>query len=248
MLPCCWIRCCNSARPIALYWRQVHLMTAMQAQACFNQPLVLPTLWSAAPVFGGTRLRLPQRLSPQEPAAVQGRRKGLDGGARGLDVVGIGIGVAGAGGSGFGHGCSLGFLEDVLVESGERVVEFCQKRVRRHGIKFLENGCLVLNNRSLVEICQVFGRDYVQSVFERPTMIAVHWYENVWQCTKHLTIEIMDFPQNNITLCSVDWKIQLKLSSNQQKFTWRSIKNWIMIRGRKISCNNGFVVNLHVAV
>jgi hypothetical protein len=32
----------------------------------------------------------------------------------------------------------------------------------------------VLNNRSLVEICQVFGRDYVQSVFERPTMIAVH--------------------------------------------------------------------------
>jgi hypothetical protein len=50
---------------------------------------------------------------------VQGRRKGLDGGARGLDVVGIGIGVAGAGGSGFGHGCSLGFLEDVLVESGE---------------------------------------------------------------------------------------------------------------------------------
>jgi len=147
---------------------------------------------------------------------------------------------------GFGHGCSLGFLEDVLVDSGERVVEFCQKRVRRHGIKFLENGCLVLNNRSLVEICQVFGRDYVQSVFERPTMIAVHWYENVWQCTKHLTIEIMDFPQNNITLCSVDWKIQLKLSSNQQKFTWRSIKNWIMIRERNISCNSGCC--LHVAV
>ena len=44
LLPCCWIRCCNSARPIALYWRQVHLMTAMQAQACFNQPLVQPTL------------------------------------------------------------------------------------------------------------------------------------------------------------------------------------------------------------
>ena len=41
------------------------------------------------------------RISPQEPAAVQGRRKGLDGGARGLDVVGIGIGVAGAGRSGF---------------------------------------------------------------------------------------------------------------------------------------------------
>ena len=44
MLPCGWIRCCNSARAIALYWRQVHLMTALQAQACFNQPLVRPTL------------------------------------------------------------------------------------------------------------------------------------------------------------------------------------------------------------
>ena len=117
-------------------------------------------------------MRLPLRLPPQGPAAVQGRQKGLDGGGRGLDGVGIGIGFAG--GSGFGHGCSLGFLEDVLVESGERVVEFCPKRVRRHGIKFLENGCLVLNNRSLVETFQVFGRDYVQSVFERPTMIAVH--------------------------------------------------------------------------
>ena len=67
------------------------------------------------------------RCSPQEPAAVQGRRKGLDCGGRGLDGVSIGIGVAG--GNGFGYGCSLGFLEDVLVESGERVVEFCQKRV-----------------------------------------------------------------------------------------------------------------------
>ena len=95
---------------------------------------------------------------------MQGRRKGLDGGGRGLDGVGIGIGVAG--GSGFDYGCSLGFLEDVLVESGERVVEFCPKRVRRHGIKFLEKGCLVLNNRSLVEICQGFGLDYVQSAFE----------------------------------------------------------------------------------
>jgi hypothetical protein len=33
---------------------------------------------------------------------VQGRRKGLNGGARGLDVVGIGIGVAGAGGAASG--------------------------------------------------------------------------------------------------------------------------------------------------
>ena len=83
---------------------------------------------------------------------MQGRRKGLDGGARGLDVVGIGIGVACACGSGFRHGCSLGFLEDDLVESCKRAVEFCPKRVMRHGIEFLENGCLVLNNRSLVEM------------------------------------------------------------------------------------------------
>ena len=133
---------------------------------------------AAGPVFGGGRPRLP----PQGPAAVQGRRKGLD-------SVGVGIGVAG--GSGFGHGCSLGdeladqgrghgttssagFLEDVLVESSETIVEFCPKCVRRHGIEFLANGCLLLNNRSLDEICQVFGRDYVQSVFERPAMIAVH--------------------------------------------------------------------------
>ena len=119
-------------------------MTAMPAQACVNHPLVRPltaglTLWrllAAAPVFRGGRLRLP----PQGPAAVQGRRKGLDGGGRGLDGVGVGIGVAG--GSSLGHGCSLGdeladkgldhgttssagFLEDVLVESGERVVEIC---------------------------------------------------------------------------------------------------------------------------
>jgi len=52
MLPCGWIRCCNSARPIALYWRQVHLMTAMQAQACFNQPLVLPI--GGAGIWGDT--------------------------------------------------------------------------------------------------------------------------------------------------------------------------------------------------
>ena len=32
----------------------------------------------------------------------------------------------------------------VLVESGERVAEFCAKSVRVHGIKFLENKCLVL--------------------------------------------------------------------------------------------------------
>ena len=177
MLPCGWpgIRCCNSARPVALYWRPVHLITLMQAQASFNQPLVRPlttgpTRLAAAPVFRGALLRLP----PQGPAAVQGRRKGLDGGGRGLDGVGVGIGVAGV--SSLGHGCSLGdeladqglhhgttssadFLEDALVKSSERVLEFCPKCVMRHVIEFLENGCLVLNNRSPVEICQVFELD-----------------------------------------------------------------------------------------
>ena len=32
----------------------------------------------------------------------------------------------------------------MLVESGRRVAEFCEKSVRVHGIKFLENKCLVL--------------------------------------------------------------------------------------------------------
>jgi hypothetical protein len=46
MLPCGWICCCNSARPIALHWRLQHLITLMQAQACFNLPLpALPPIW-----------------------------------------------------------------------------------------------------------------------------------------------------------------------------------------------------------
>ncbi len=65
----------------------------------------------------------------------------------GCDVVGAGL----AGGRVFGHGCSLrdkladqglghgmspsaGFLEDVLVESSERVAELCTKFVSGHGI------------------------------------------------------------------------------------------------------------------
>ena len=73
------------------------------------------TLGPADPLIGGagfrgTRLRLPLRLPPQELAAVQGRRKGLDGGARGLDVVGIGIGVAGTGGAASGMAVVLVFL------------------------------------------------------------------------------------------------------------------------------------------
>ena len=80
------------------------------ASSSIFQSTLGPADPSAAPVFGGTRLRLPQRLSQQEPAALQGRRKGLDGGARGLDVVGIGIGVAGAGGAASGMVVVLVFL------------------------------------------------------------------------------------------------------------------------------------------
>ena len=44
-----------------------------------------------------------------------------------------------------------------------------------------------------------------KSVFERPTTIALHWYEIVLQGRKTLFIDIMDFLHNNITLCSADW-------------------------------------------
>ncbi len=57
-------------------------------------------------------------------------------------------------------------------------MEFCQKRVRRRGIKLLENGCLVLNNRSLVEICQAVGLDNIKSVPERPTIIDMRLRDN----------------------------------------------------------------------
>ncbi len=55
MLPCGWIRCCNSALPTALYWKLQHLITLMQAQACFNQPLLaLPRVWlPSLPLLAG---------------------------------------------------------------------------------------------------------------------------------------------------------------------------------------------------
>jgi hypothetical protein len=43
-----------------------------------------------------------------------------------------------------GHSPSAGFLEDVLVEIGERIAELCPKIISGHGIKFIENRCLVL--------------------------------------------------------------------------------------------------------
>jgi hypothetical protein len=39
---------------------------------------------------------------------------------------------------------SAGFLEDVPVEIGKRTADLCPKIIRGHGIKFLENRCLVL--------------------------------------------------------------------------------------------------------
>jgi hypothetical protein len=145
-----WIHCCNSARPKALYWRPVHLITLMQAQACFNQQrpalppvcyLPCPFWWgeSAAPVFWGALLRLP----PQGLTAVL-RRRGQ--GARlrwrwrrrrvqAWDDRWVGNGCSlgdELAGQGLGHWKSprAGFLEDVLVECCERVAELCPKFVR----------------------------------------------------------------------------------------------------------------------
>lgn len=158
MLPCCWIRCCNSARPIALYWRLQHLITLMQAQECFNQPRpALP----------------PIRLPPLPLLAGDVGSAGFSGGAADSAAgAGGGAGTAAAASAGarwrwrwcrqrvrawdhgwVGHGSSLGdelagqvlgrwtspsagFLEDIVVECGERVTELCPKFVRGHGIRF----------------------------------------------------------------------------------------------------------------
>jgi len=158
MLPCCWIRCCNSARPIALYWRLQHLITLMQAQACFNQARpALPPIW----------------LPPLPLLAGGVGSAGFSGGAADSAAgAGGGAGTAAAASAGarcrwrwcrqrvlawdhgwVGHGSSLGdelagqvlgrwtspsagFLEDIVVECGERVTELCPKFVRGHGIRF----------------------------------------------------------------------------------------------------------------
>ncbi len=158
MLPCCWIRCCNSALPIALYWRLglQHLITLMQAQACFNQPRpALPPIW----------------LPPLPLLAGGVGSAGFSGGAAdSAAVAGGGAGTAVAVSAGtrrrwrwrrqrvlawdhgwVWHGSSLGdelagqvlgcwtspsagFLEDVVVEWSERVAELCPKFVRGYGI------------------------------------------------------------------------------------------------------------------
>jgi hypothetical protein len=148
MLPCCWIRCCNSALPIALYWRLQHLITLMQAQACFNQPPL--------PLLGGG----------VGSAGFSGGAADSAAGAGG----GAGTAVAASAGARrrwrwrrqrvlawdhgwVGHGSSLddelagqvfgrwtspsaGLLEDVVVDCSERVAELCPKFVRGHVIGF----------------------------------------------------------------------------------------------------------------
>ncbi len=94
VLPCCWIRCCNSARQIALYWRLQHLITLMQAQECFNQPqpalppIRLPPLPLLAGGVGSAGFSGARHIPPQGLAAVQGRQRQR---RQGLDGVGVGV-------------------------------------------------------------------------------------------------------------------------------------------------------------
>ena len=151
-----WIRCCNSARPKALYWRPVHLITLMQAQACFNQPrpALPPVLLPPLPFLAGgvSAGFLGGAAPPQGPAAVLRRQQRHRKGARrrwrwrrqrvrawdhGWVGNGCSLGDELAGqGLGSGTSPSAGFLEDVVVEWSEKVVELGPKFVRGHGIGF----------------------------------------------------------------------------------------------------------------
>ncbi len=143
MLPCCWIRCCNSARPIGLYWRLQHLITR---SSMFQSTLAGPAanLVTSPALFGG-------RCSFRRRGRLR-CRGGRSSVGRGLDGVGLHWVLAWDHGW-VGHGSSLGdelagqvlgrwtspsagFLEDVVVKCGERVTELCPKFVRGHGIRF----------------------------------------------------------------------------------------------------------------
>ncbi len=210
MLPCCWIRCCNSARPIALYWRLQHLITLIQAQACFNQQLpALPPIWLPPPPLFAGGVGSAGFLGGAAASAA-----GAGGGAGAAAAASAGgstaLALASSEGTGVGPPVSLGdelagqvlgrwtfpsagFLEDVVEECCERVAELYPKFVSWGGMA-------------------------------------------------------SDFPHNNITLVSVERWIRfdcLECLPSKKKKTWRSIKN--RMRGRNISCNNGFVVYLHFA-
>ncbi len=151
MLPCCWIRCCNSARPIALYWRLQHV-SINRCRPCRQFGYLPCPYWrgaSAAQVFRGA-LQLP----PQRPAAVRGRQRQRRQGARWrwhwrrLRVRawdhwwvwhGSSLGDEPAGqvlGRWTSPSAGFKFLEDAVVECGERVAELSPQFVRGHGIGF----------------------------------------------------------------------------------------------------------------
>jgi hypothetical protein len=138
----------------------------MQAQACFNQevlgltqPLLERPPWGWASVAPGA--------AGAGGGAAASTTAGASGGAaasaaaRGTSTL-LWSPAAQAGGSGAGKDAAWvtnlrdkgmamgrppaaqrGFLEDFLIEIGERTAELCPKIIRGHGIKFLEN-CLVL--------------------------------------------------------------------------------------------------------
>jgi hypothetical protein len=167
MLPCCWIRCCNSAWPIALYWRLQHPITLMQAQECFIQPRPAPP---------------PIRLPPLPLLAGGVGSVGFSGGAADSAAgAGGGAGTAAAASAGarwrwrwcrqrvrawnnwwVGHGSSLGdelagqvlgrwtspsagFLEDGVAECVERVAELCPKFVRGMASDFPHNNITLVS-------------------------------------------------------------------------------------------------------
>jgi hypothetical protein len=148
MLPCCWIRYCNSARLIALYWRSQHLITLMQAQACFNQPRpALPPIWlpplplleggvGSAGQSGGAA-DSPRRFFGGRSRARRWRRQRVRAWDHGWVGHGSSLGGELAGQVlGRWMSPSAGFLEYVVVECSERVAELCPKFVRGHGIGF----------------------------------------------------------------------------------------------------------------
>ncbi len=152
------LQCCPAEGAVL---RPVHLITVKQAQACFNQevlglPLPLPARSPRGGVGGAAGAG---RAAAASAAAGPGGGAAVSESARGTTTLlsspsapaaGSGAGKEAAfgdkpqaAGQGHGNGTSPcagpGFLEDVLVEIGERTAELCPKIIRGHGIEFLEN-------------------------------------------------------------------------------------------------------------
>ncbi len=147
MLPCGWIRCCNSAQPRVLYWRLQHLITLMQAQACFSQPRqALPPIWLpplpllaggvGSAGFSGGVTDSPRRFFSGRGRARRWRRQRVLVWDHGWVGHGSSLSDELAGQVlGRWMSPSAGFLVDVVVECSERVAELCPKFVRGHGIQ-----------------------------------------------------------------------------------------------------------------